>query len=427
MPPLAAALLLAGVLGFGITLRVPQALLARPFAGGTALGVILVFLPYPVLGLPPNQGSITHRWLLADHLGSAVVVMGPTGAVIHRRVFEPFGGIYRETAQPTEASRQRFTGKELSPASSLYDFDARWYDSEIGRFVSVDAVIRSSATPQSFNAFSYVENMPLSMVDPSGRVGVDAAFAAEFGRSLAGLQVDAWKGATGFASDALLAAGVGAKAVAAAAAGAGLSDEIAAAAVAVALGAASAVTAAAGTGAGLSLEVAAAYAAVLAAGVGSGQLTDALAISLLAAYIASGVNSVGTFFALWGEIVGGTRPGAPVGPPAIVDFGDTGFAPQFVTGQPNQARHFAAFAVMGFEAGQGALNLPELFLAGRLLSLAVEAASVPGNLFGDDGGLASLADYHLGVAGWDLGVAAGRGFIGLSDLPQAILDQVAGR
>jgi len=45
---------------------------------------------------------------------------------------------------------------------------ARWYDPGSGRFLSVDPLIRSAATPQSANPYSYTENNPVNGVDPTG-------------------------------------------------------------------------------------------------------------------------------------------------------------------------------------------------------------------------------------------------------------------
>jgi len=57
------------------------------------------------------------------------------------------------------SERFSFTGKELD--SELYYFNARYYDSNIGRFTSVDPV-------EGNNPYAYVENNPMNLVDPSG-------------------------------------------------------------------------------------------------------------------------------------------------------------------------------------------------------------------------------------------------------------------
>jgi RHS repeat-associated protein len=79
-----------------------------------------------------------------------------------------------------------FTGKE-EDESSLYYFGARYYDSNLGKFTSVDPV-------KDNHPYSYVANNPMNLVDPDGRnydivpgerdvqtaalnVGIGAAFA----------------------------------------------------------------------------------------------------------------------------------------------------------------------------------------------------------------------------------------------------------
>ena len=58
-------------------------------------------------------------------------------------------------------NRFEFTGKELDSDSDLHYFNARYYDSRIGKFLSVDPV--KDELP-----YSYVGNNPMNYVDPSG-------------------------------------------------------------------------------------------------------------------------------------------------------------------------------------------------------------------------------------------------------------------
>jgi len=57
--------------------------------------------------------------------------------------------------------RFSFTGKELDD-SSLYYFGARYYDSNLGKFTSVDPIKEN-------HAYSYVANNPLGYIDPTGK------------------------------------------------------------------------------------------------------------------------------------------------------------------------------------------------------------------------------------------------------------------
>jgi hypothetical protein len=54
----------------------------------------------------------------------------------------------------------------------MYDFGARWYDPVTASFAAVDPVVGDAANPLALNAYSYVSNRPMKMVDPDGRNGV---------------------------------------------------------------------------------------------------------------------------------------------------------------------------------------------------------------------------------------------------------------
>jgi hypothetical protein len=50
----------------------------------------------------------------------------------------------------------------------LYDYNARYYDPTIGRFVSADSVVPGAGKPQALNRYAYVFNNRLKYTDPSG-------------------------------------------------------------------------------------------------------------------------------------------------------------------------------------------------------------------------------------------------------------------
>ncbi|MEW6051016.1 MAG: lipid II-degrading bacteriocin [Candidatus Zixiibacteriota bacterium] len=67
---------------------------------------------------------------------------------------------------------RRFIGKELDKTRQL-DFEPRYYDRDIGRFLAPDPIL-SSASP-----YSYAEGNPVMFSDPTG-FEYDAAWAAEY-------------------------------------------------------------------------------------------------------------------------------------------------------------------------------------------------------------------------------------------------------
>jgi len=107
-----------------------------------------------------------------DHLGSATVLVDPTGKVLERRSYHPFGQTHTQAGAPTAA--YTYTGKELDDATGLYNYGARYYDPAVGRFISVDPLYfeqpeKELADPQMLNLYAYVRNNPVHNLDPDGR------------------------------------------------------------------------------------------------------------------------------------------------------------------------------------------------------------------------------------------------------------------
>ncbi len=63
-----------------------------------------------------------------------------------------------------------YTGKERDETGLDY-FGARYYDSSLGRFLSVDPAGPDPMNPMSWNRYAYCLNNPYKYVDPDGRWG----------------------------------------------------------------------------------------------------------------------------------------------------------------------------------------------------------------------------------------------------------------
>jgi RHS repeat-associated protein len=74
------------------------------------------------------------------------------------------------------SNESRSTGKERDTESGLDYFGARYMSSSMGRFMSPDPGNAGAhrTNPQSWNAYSYANNRPLSLVDPNGLEPVKA-------------------------------------------------------------------------------------------------------------------------------------------------------------------------------------------------------------------------------------------------------------
>lgn len=95
-----------------------------------------------------------------DHLGTTEAVTDETGKVVWHAEYEAFGSILSENG--IRSFTPSFTGKLLDECSLLYYFNARWYDSEMGRFTT-QAPARDGG-----NWYGYCNNSPLNYTDPTG-------------------------------------------------------------------------------------------------------------------------------------------------------------------------------------------------------------------------------------------------------------------
>jgi RHS repeat-associated protein len=114
--------------------------------------------------LRASSGDNNHEHIYyhhSDYLGTTRLVTSSLGEVSGRFDNHPFGEPL-SLEDPGDPGRFTFTGKEQDEDSGLYYFNARYYDSETGRFISPDPIASYS------NPYSYCANNPLKYVDPTG-------------------------------------------------------------------------------------------------------------------------------------------------------------------------------------------------------------------------------------------------------------------
>ncbi|MBF0484349.1 MAG: RHS repeat-associated core domain-containing protein [Candidatus Omnitrophica bacterium] len=109
-------------------------------------------------------------YYLTDHLGGTNVLMDSSGVKKELIEYDPYGSYARHDkyGDSDEVARFYFTGKKLDDESGLYFFEARYYDSKLGRFITPDTIVQSPSNPQTLNRYSYCGNNPVNRVDPSG-------------------------------------------------------------------------------------------------------------------------------------------------------------------------------------------------------------------------------------------------------------------
>ncbi|HEY8949891.1 MAG TPA: polymorphic toxin type 10 domain-containing protein [Rhizomicrobium sp.] len=147
--------------------------------------------------VPPVWGDPTTTWgsftwtassppppvviyFVLDYLGSISVVTDSSGAVVERDSYDAWGkrrnadGTAAACGTLSSATTRGFTGQEMMDGVCFVNFNARVYDPSLGRFMSADSYVPNAFDLQSFNRYSYVNNHPLSLIDPSGNIpGID--------------------------------------------------------------------------------------------------------------------------------------------------------------------------------------------------------------------------------------------------------------
>lgn len=104
----------------------------------------------------------TTSYFEADGLGSTTSLSNASGALAQTYTFDSFGKTTNSSGSLTNPFQ--YTSRELDSETNLYYFRARYLDPNIGRFISEDPL----GWDEGPNYYSYVDNSPLVLNDPSG-------------------------------------------------------------------------------------------------------------------------------------------------------------------------------------------------------------------------------------------------------------------
>jgi RHS repeat-associated protein len=109
-----------------------------------------------------------------DVLGSVTAITDETGKVVEANIYGPFGETefsYKATLHKvipekrtellvdpflySSDNRYTYTGQEQDEFGGLIYYNARWYDAEIGRFISEDPAAANPNDPLTINQYIY--------------------------------------------------------------------------------------------------------------------------------------------------------------------------------------------------------------------------------------------------------------------------------
>jgi len=115
-----------------------------------------------VLAVEDGSGAV--RWGLADHEGTIRDVLNSSGQAVNHVKYNSFGKAVDSTA-PIADFLFGFTGQPYDPATGMYNYGKRWYDTGLGRFASEDP---TGFDAGDMNLYRYCGNNPLNNIDPDG-------------------------------------------------------------------------------------------------------------------------------------------------------------------------------------------------------------------------------------------------------------------
>ena len=114
-------------------------------------------------------GEATY-YALTDVQGTVWGYADSSNDVVARWTYDAWGNVLDESVSvPALATiRYRFQGREWSSATGLYNFRARWYDPETGRWLSKDPI----GLAGGLNLYAFCGNNAINQTDPHGRFGL---------------------------------------------------------------------------------------------------------------------------------------------------------------------------------------------------------------------------------------------------------------
>jgi RHS repeat-associated protein len=120
-----------------------------------------------------GTSTATTTYLHPDHLGGTNVATNEDGEVVQTLDYYPYGS--QRIATGSFDEQRKFTGHEHDSESDLTYANARYYEQNVGQWLSQDPASRDNpqqflVDPQQLNSYSYGRNNPIRFIDQNGEV-----------------------------------------------------------------------------------------------------------------------------------------------------------------------------------------------------------------------------------------------------------------
>jgi len=117
-------------------------------------------------------------WYHYDQHGNVIRLTDNNGTTVAKYKYDAFGNITYQWgtagvgSEIVDLNPYRYSGYIYDSEIGKYYLKARYYDAEIGRFLAKDPLAVRVADVLGLNAYTYAENNPVMLMDPTGLAAV---------------------------------------------------------------------------------------------------------------------------------------------------------------------------------------------------------------------------------------------------------------
>ncbi|MBM7616429.1 RHS repeat-associated core domain-containing protein [Alkaliphilus hydrothermalis] len=116
-----------------------------------------------------TRGGVTYYYHINGH-GDVVTLTDASGNVVAEYDYDAYGNIISQSGTMASVNPYRYAGYRYDEVTGLYYLMARYYDAEVGRFISRDPFHGIETDPSSLNQYNYCGSNPVMYTDPTGHL-----------------------------------------------------------------------------------------------------------------------------------------------------------------------------------------------------------------------------------------------------------------
>lgn len=116
-----------------------------------------------LLAMITETGTYSYHY---NGIGSTIAITDQSQNIVSKYTYTPFGIIRESLQSPPQPFKYVGEYGVMTEPNGLYYMDARYYDPQVGRFISEDPIGFGGG---DVNLYAYVKNNPINYIDPNGR------------------------------------------------------------------------------------------------------------------------------------------------------------------------------------------------------------------------------------------------------------------